>query len=368
MKYEYGAIDTVGFFFVTYFLLFLGHAFAMGLIRGILNNKVGIDEADEIAYKELETCTWIHKLFQTYILKYVPEKKKSFLFYDFLVSIYLLCMITLPMHAVVYFITGYTITGSISDIIINKYLVFTSFLFLTTLAISELQDLVSDSQNFEERPIEVRYFKSYERAWEKWMHIKESDEILYKTKRKALIRAGIHLSLTTSELLKRYDIEKIQERLENIYWKLTEFDKDAVQFQLYTHGFFSETATNFTNNLWIFPNETYAQIRQIQKDCDCTDQKSRKKCLEKIDSELYLYAMDINDCVKKTDKIGYICELTQENLTHAVDAFEDLLQQYLIAMDTENQFTERAEEYQQDIAYYRECIAERQKWLDSNQE
>ena len=90
--------------------------------------------------------------------------------------------------------------------------------------------------------------------------------------------------------------------------------------------------------------------------------------MEKIDSELYLYAMDINDCVKKTDKIGYICELTQENLTHAVDAFEDLLQQYLIAMDTENQFTERAEEYQQDIAYYRECIAERQKWLDSNQE
>ena len=223
LKYEYGAVDTVGFFFVTYFLLFLGHAFAMGLIRGILNNKVGIDKADEIAYKELETCTWIHKLFQTYILKYVPEKKKSFLFYDFLVSIYLFCMITLPIHVVVYFITGYTITGSISDIIINKYLVFTSFLFLTTLAISELQDLVSDSQNFEERPIEVRYFKSYERAWEKWMHIKANDEILYKTKRKALIRAGIHLSLTTSELLKQYDIEKIQEKLENIYWKLTEF-------------------------------------------------------------------------------------------------------------------------------------------------
>ena len=106
----------------------------------------------------------------------------------------------------------------------------------------------------------------------------------------------------------------------------------------------------------------------VQKDCDCTDQKSRKKCLEKIDSELYLYAMDINDCIKKTDKIGYICELTQKNLTHAVDAFEDLLQQYLIAMDTENQFTERVEEYQQDIAYYRECIAVRQKWLDSNQE
>ena len=54
LKYTYGTVDTVGFFFVTYFLLFLGHAFAMGLIRGILNNKVGIDKADEIAYKELE--------------------------------------------------------------------------------------------------------------------------------------------------------------------------------------------------------------------------------------------------------------------------------------------------------------------------
>ena len=366
MKYTYGTVDTVGFFFVTYFLLFLGFLFAMGLVRGILNNKVGMDEANEIADKELEACTWIHKLFQTYILKYVPEKKISFLFYDFLVSIYLFCMITLPIHVVVYFITGYTITGSISDIIINKYLVFTSFLFLTTLAISELQDLVSDSQNFEERPIEVRYFKSYERAWEKWMHIKENDEILYKTKRKALIRAGIHLSLTTSELLKQYDIEKIQEKLENIYWKLTEFDKDAVQFQLYTHGFFSEEASNFTNDLWIFPDETYVQIQRIRKSYDCTDQKSRKKCLEKIDSELHLYAMNLDNCVKKTDKIGYICELTQKNLTHAVDAFEDLLQQYLIAMDTENQFTERVEEYQQDIAYYRECIAERQKILREN--
>ena len=68
MKYGYGVVDTVGFFFVTCFLLFLGHAFAMGLIRGILNNKVGIDEANEIADKELKTCTWIRKLFQTYML------------------------------------------------------------------------------------------------------------------------------------------------------------------------------------------------------------------------------------------------------------------------------------------------------------
>lgn len=122
MKYTYGTVDTVGFFFVTYFLLFLGFLFAMGLVRGILNNKVGMDEANEIADKELEACTWIHKLFQTYILKYVPEKKISFLFYDFLVSIYLFCMITLPIHVVVYFLTGYAMTESISDIIINKYL------------------------------------------------------------------------------------------------------------------------------------------------------------------------------------------------------------------------------------------------------
>ena len=366
LKYEYGVVDAVFFFFVTHFLLFLGHAFAMGLIRGILNNKVGIDEANEIADKELETCTWIRKLFQTYILKYVPEKKKSFLFYNFLVSIYLLCMITLPMHVVVYFITGYTMTGSISDIIINKYLVFTSFLFLTTLVISGLQDLVSDSQNFEERPSEIRYFKSYERAWKKWTRIKEDDKILYKAKRKVLIDAGTYLSLTASELLKRYDIEKIQEGLENIYRRLIEFNEDAIQYKIYGPGFFDEKVTQFTNDLWIFPDETYVQIQRIRKSYDCTDQKSRKKCLGKIDSELYFYAMNLNNCVKKTDKIGYICELTQENLTHAVDAFEDLLQRYLIAMDTENQFTERAEEYQQDIAYYRECIAERQKILEEN--
>ena len=42
MKYTYGTVDTVGFFFVTYFLLFLGFLFAMGLVRGILNNKVGM--------------------------------------------------------------------------------------------------------------------------------------------------------------------------------------------------------------------------------------------------------------------------------------------------------------------------------------
>ena len=57
LKYTYGTVDTVGFFFVTYFLLFLGFSFAMGLVRGILNKKVGMDEANEIADKELEACT-----------------------------------------------------------------------------------------------------------------------------------------------------------------------------------------------------------------------------------------------------------------------------------------------------------------------
>ena len=69
---------------------------------------------------------------------------------------------------------------------------------------------------------------------------------------------------------------------------------------------------------------------------------------------------------KKTDKIGYICELTQRNLIHAIDAYEDLLQRYLIAMDTERQLTESVENSKQDIAYYRECIAVRQKILREN--
>lgn len=365
MKYTYGTADTVGFFFITYFLLFLGFLFAMGLVRGILNNKVGMDEANEIADKELEACTWIHKLFQTYILKYVPEKKISFLFYDFLVSIYLFCMITLPIHVVVYFLTGYAMTESISDIIINKYLIVASVLFLGTLIVNEIQSYSLKPEE-RERSRADSDWKEYEHSWKKWVHIKAENMVFDKKKRKIFIDAGYDLKLTIVHLLEQYDAEEILERLENIYWKLTEFDKDAVQFQLYTHGFFSEEASNFTNDLWIFPDETYVQIQRIRKSYDCTDQKSRKKCLEKIDSELSLYAMYINDCVKKTDKIGYICELTQKNLTHAVDAFEDLLQQYLIAMDTENQFTERVEEYQQDIAYYRECIAVRQKWLREN--
>lgn len=367
MKYEYGVVDTVGFFFVTYFLLFLGFGFTIGMVRKILNNKVGIDEANEIADKELETCTWIHKLFQTYILKYVPEKKKSFLFYDFLVSVYLLCMITLPMHVVVYFITGYTMTGSISDIIINKYLIVASVLFLGTLIVNEIQSYSLKPEE-RERSRADSDWKEYEHSWKKWVHIKAENTVFDKKKKKIFIDAGAYLQLTIVHLLEQYDAKEILERLEDIYWKLTEFDKDAVQYQLYTCGFFSEKASNFTNDLWVFPDETYAQIQRIQKSYDCTDRKNRKKCLEKIGTELYLYAMDINDCVKKTDKVGYICELTQKNLIHAVDAYEDLLQRYLIAMDTEKQLTESVENSKQDIAYYRECIAERQKWLDSNQE